>query len=186
MQQRANYDRHPTRTTVEWTTPREIIEALGPFDLDPCTHESGMPWATASTMWTVKDDGLASEWDPHAFVWHNPPYGRGQDQWMRKAAEHGNGLTLVLSRTDASWFHRFVFGHPNATGVLFTLGRIQFRDRAGEAIGRCPVGATFVAYGEEAYRRLDKALASGALRGHLLRLAHVRAVAPAHLPAAND
>src|SRR5690606_31250780 len=109
-----------TASTGEWTTPREIIQALGPFDLDPCTHEGGMAWPTARVMWTKKHDGLALPWPRSSFVWHNPPYGRGQEAWMKKAAEHGNGLTLVLSRTDTKWFHRFVFGHPNAKAVLFS------------------------------------------------------------------
>jgi len=32
-------------TTVTWLTPKSTIKALGPFDLDPCTPEEGMPWA---------------------------------------------------------------------------------------------------------------------------------------------
>lgn len=183
---KAGYDKHPTKSTVEWTTPKEIIQALGPFDLDPCTHKDGMPWPTAEVMWTKKHDGLAMPWPRSSFVWHNPPYGRGQESWMQKAAEHGHGLTLVLSRTDTKWFHRYVFGHPNARAVLFTQGRIQFCNRFGEVIGGCPAGSVFVAYGDEARGRLEKAVAGGELVGAFLSLSRVGKVAISAGLASNE
>ena len=39
----------------DWITPREIIAALGPFDLDPCASAT-QPWPTAEHMLTVKDN----------------------------------------------------------------------------------------------------------------------------------
>ena len=30
-------------TTTTWLTPKRIIDALGPFNLDPCTPVEGMP-----------------------------------------------------------------------------------------------------------------------------------------------
>jgi hypothetical protein len=44
-----------------WLTPPEIIEALGPFDLDPCAAP-GQPWATARHHYAPPQDGLALPW----------------------------------------------------------------------------------------------------------------------------
>ena len=51
--------------TDTWLTPPEIVNAIGPFDLDPCAAV-GQPWGTADTMLTIFDNGLAAEW--HGFV----------------------------------------------------------------------------------------------------------------------
>jgi len=45
----------------EWITPRNILDALGAFDLDPCAAER-QPWQTAERMLTIHDDGLSQQW----------------------------------------------------------------------------------------------------------------------------
>lgn len=70
------YDRAPEGITTEtWLTPPEIVHGLGPFDLDPCIPQQGMPWRTATRMLKPSDDGLKTPWPKSAFVWMNPPYG---------------------------------------------------------------------------------------------------------------
>ena len=46
---------------VEWYTPREIIEALGEFDLDPCAPMHPL-WPTAKIMYNKQDNGLIQNW----------------------------------------------------------------------------------------------------------------------------
>lgn len=69
-----------------WLTPPHIIEALGPFDLDPCCPPK-MPWRTAEQMVCRPDDGLAVDWTGQR-VWLNPPYGREAVPFLRKMAEN--------------------------------------------------------------------------------------------------
>ncbi len=45
-----------------WLTPEFIIEALGPFDLDPCAAPSPRPWPTATNHIELPEDGLAASW----------------------------------------------------------------------------------------------------------------------------
>lgn len=45
----------------EWYTPREIIEALGEFDLDPCAPMHPL-WPTAKIMYNKQDNGLVQNW----------------------------------------------------------------------------------------------------------------------------
>ena len=54
----------------EWLTPPDIIRALGPFDLDPCSP-GVRPWDMATKHYTVADDGLYRPWVGR--VWLNPP-----------------------------------------------------------------------------------------------------------------
>ena len=50
----ARHEKPNKGATDTWLTPPEMIEALGPFDTDPCVPE-GMPWKTATRMITEKE-----------------------------------------------------------------------------------------------------------------------------------
>jgi len=56
-------DTHYQRTTAsdEWYTPREIIDALGHFDLDPCAPMRPL-YQTADVMVDKSQDGLKYPW----------------------------------------------------------------------------------------------------------------------------
>jgi hypothetical protein len=146
--------------TVEWYTPPGVFAALGlEFDLDPCAPPGGLPWIPAARSYCVADDGLTQPWDGR--VWMNPPYGRSTAAWMRRLAEHGDGIALVFARTETEWWHEAV---PCATVVCFIAGRLTFvasdglpgTSNAGapsaliaygadcaEAVATCGLGMTF-------------------------------------------
>ena len=48
-------------TTDEWYTPKEIVDALGVFDLDPCSPVKRL-WDTAKRHITPEEDGLKADW----------------------------------------------------------------------------------------------------------------------------
>ena len=192
------YDRLPAaQSTDTWLTPPELIwgspkegyTGLGPFDLDPATPENGMPWPTAARMLKPSDDGLASEWPADAFVFMNPPFGRGQEAWMEKMANHpGGGIALVFARTETRWFQSFVLNHPDVSAVVFQEGRLKFHRANGDVGDAPPAGPAWIAYGEEGARRLKRAVREGQIRGCYLELdfARVSWVLDADMGAAND
>lgn len=107
---------------TDWVTPREILDPLGPFDLDPCCS-AVMPWRPAGRMISLPEDGLAAEWSGR--VWLNPPYGNAQNPWLEKLAHHGDGIALVPASTESKGrFFKYVWGV--AAGVFFTKGRVRF------------------------------------------------------------
>jgi hypothetical protein len=86
--------------SVEWYTPAWIFNELGmSFDLDPSSPHNMETAVPATTKYTIFDDGLTKPW--FGRVWLNPPYGPETGAWMSRMADHGNGLALVFSRTDA-------------------------------------------------------------------------------------
>lgn len=190
------YDQLPaSQTTDTWLTPPELIwgspkdgyTGLGPFDLDPCTPEEGMPWPTASWMLTPSSDGLATPWPADDFVFMNPPFGRGQESWMRKLAEHpAGGIALVFARTETRWFQRFVLNHPNVSAVVFQEGRLKFHRANGEVGDAPPAGPAWIAYGEEGALRLKRAVKEGQIRGCFLELDFARVSWVLGVGAAND
>lgn len=105
----------------EWLTPPEILRPLGAFDLDPCAPIV-RPWETASRHYTIKENGLSHEWTGR--VWCNPPFGREAVIWLRRMAEHGNGIALIPARTETAMFYECVW--PVAHAVLFVRGRPHF------------------------------------------------------------
>jgi hypothetical protein len=128
-----------------------MLEALGPFDLDPCAAEH-QPWRTARIQYTRRDDGLRRPW--HGFVWCNPPFGRGVERWLTRLAAHGNGLALVPARTETQWFVSGIW--QRADGVLFLHGRPRFHYEDG-SVARSTIGTPIcvAGYGCEAVDRLQ-------------------------------
>lgn len=127
----------------EWLTPPDLLAALGPFDLDPCSPVD-RPWDTARHHFTIEDDGLRQEWSGR--VWLNPPYAQA-DKWLHRLAEHGQGTALIFARTETALWFTHVW--PRASAVLFIRGRLHFHYRNGKrAKANSGAPSVLVAYGE--------------------------------------
>jgi len=141
----------------EWLTPPEIIEDLGPFDLDPCSPID-RPWPTAKKHFTIEDNGLLQNWS--GFVWCNPPYGLKAARWLERMSMHNNGIALIFARTETRMFFKYVWN--KATSLLFLEGRIFFYDVKGnEASANAGAPSVLVGYGLTADYRLRKSLIKG-------------------------
>ncbi len=154
-----------TATTHDWLTPPEILTALGRFDMDPCASQY-QPWRTAETQFTIEDDGLAREWVGR--VWCNPPYGPHAEKFLKRMAEHGNGIALIFARTETRAFQQWCW--KQADGMLFMAGRIKFRLPGGGAAGSAGAPSVLVAYGSENVKSLE---ASG-IAGYVVKLENAR------------
>lgn len=143
----------------EWLTPPEILNALGPFDLDPCAPIK-RPWDMATTHYTKRDDGLKQKW--FGRVWMNPPFGNHVSIWLDRLCRHGNGIALVAARTETRWFFTYVWEKSDAT--LFLDSRPHFHFVTGE---RAPFNSgapiCLVAYGKENAKVLKGCELYGAL-----------------------
>lgn len=129
----------------EWLTPPEIIEALGPFDLDPCAPIN-RPWDMAAQHYTVADDGLSKPW--HGRVWCNPPYGLQAAKWLDRLADHGNGVALIFARTETAMFFEHVW--EKADALLFLKGRLHFHHVDGtRAAANAGGPSVLIAYGRD-------------------------------------
>lgn len=133
-------------SSVEWYTPPYIFKVLGlKFDLDPCQPPGGISWIPATRHLTVEDDGLYAKWDGR--VWLNPPYGKKTTEWLERMSIHRNGVALVFSRTDCSWFHRYI---ATADAILFLRGRVKFVDGSGCDSKAGPgCGSVMAAWGDD-------------------------------------
>jgi hypothetical protein len=131
--------------THTWLTPPHILDALGPFDLDPCAAPEPRPWRTAAVHWTHEDNALNREW--HGRVWLNPPFRLDLcAAFMARMADHNHGTALLFARTETDLFFRFVW--ERASSVLFLRGRPHFHRPNGvraAANSGCPV--VLVSYG---------------------------------------
>lgn len=127
--------------TDEWLTPPDLLEALGPFDLDPCAPVE-RPWPTAARHYTAEDDGMAQPWEGR--VWLNPPYGPLAGMWVRRLADHGNGVALLYCRTETRMFFESVW--PRASGLLFLRGRLRHFRVDGSQAGNAPASSVLIAY----------------------------------------
>ena len=113
--------------TDDWATPAALFASIaakfGPFDLDVCATASN---AKCPTFYSAEQDGLQQVWAGNC--WCNPPYGRQNGAWVRKAWESSlAGATVVCLlpvRTDTAWWQNYVI--PYATSVEFLRGRIRF------------------------------------------------------------
>lgn len=129
---------HFSSATDDWATPQDFFDKLNNqfrFTLDVCASEGN---AKCARFFTRDDDGLSKSWE--GIAWMNPPYGRGIDQWMRKAYESAreNGATvvcLVPARTDTRWWQNYA----SKGEVFFVPGRLKFGDAKANAPFPCAV-----------------------------------------------
>ncbi len=150
---------NPIAKSEVWLTPPYILQALGQFDLDPCASVD-RPWPTATHHYTVEHDGLAQPWQGR--VWMNPPYGQKIAFWLRRLADHGNGIALVFARTETAMFFESVWS--KATALLFIEGRINFHFPNGQrAPANSGAPSVLIAYGEENALALETSGLNGAI-----------------------
>lgn len=135
-------------TASEYGTPPEVFNpvcgALGlNFDAAASHENHKLPhYATVDGTYkhyfttpsrTTGNDGLEAPWKGLR-VWLNPPYGRGIDAWVRKAAQERLRAQVVAvllpARTDTDWFHRWVAPYAEVT---FLMGRIRFEGTPSSA-----------------------------------------------------
>ena len=105
------------KASDEWYTPKEVLEALGKFDLDPCAAVAPL-WPTATVMY----DKRSQKWKGR--VWLNPPYSRPLiEQFVLRLAEYGNGIALLYNRCDSKMFQDIIF--KKAIAMKFLGHRIR-------------------------------------------------------------
>lgn len=161
------YKSRPVAETHVWLTPPSILDPLGEFDLDPCASEN---WPTANLHYTA--DGLERPWSGR--VWLNPPYGRNTAAWLKKMADHADGIALVFARTDTKMFQDHVW--PHASGVLFLAGRPHFHHADGtRAKGNCGGPMALISYDHGCCSGpnrdiLQRAIEKGKIHGHYLEV----------------
>jgi hypothetical protein len=142
--------------SVEWYSPPWVFDTLGlTFDLDPASPHDCDTAVPAKLKYTIFEDGLSQPW--FGRVWLNPPYGLDTGLWMRRMIHNNNGIAMVFSRTDASWFQEAM---RSADAMLFTSGRVDFvpgRENIHKK-GRTGAGTAFFAWTQlcvHALRRLE-------------------------------
>lgn len=132
----------------EWLTPPDILRALGPFSLDPCCPPN-MPWRTAHFMHSPGPawNGLTGPW--FGRVWLNPPYGAAAlGPWLKRLADHGDGVALVFARTETAAFFEQGWRRPDA--MLFLRGRLHFHRIDGtRAAANAGAPSVLIAYGAD-------------------------------------
>jgi hypothetical protein len=85
-------------------------------------------------------------------VWLNPPYSKPLlRQFVEKLAKYGNGMALLINRTDNLLFQEVVF--PYAKSMLFMRHRVKFLAVDGNPISPM-IGSVLIAFGDECDKRL--------------------------------
>lgn len=82
-------------------------------------------------------------------MWLNPPYGKHTGTWVRKLADHGDGIALVFARPDTAWFQEAL---SSADIVCFVEKRIKFvNGQTGKSDGTPGAGSALLGWGTVAY-----------------------------------
>ncbi len=124
--------------TNEWATPKTLFRSLNKefhFDLDVAASSKN---ATCKNYFTKKTNGLKQDWYRNSktkTVFCNPPYGKGVENWLKKAIEESKkGCTVVCLipiRTDTKYFHQLIY--DKAGEVRLIKGRLKYDDKKQSA-----------------------------------------------------
>ena len=133
-----------------WETPRSLFEELNrefQFDLDAAASDQNT--LVSSRYITKQMNSLDQDWSRWGSrVWLNPPYGRGMEQWIRKAYEESlKGITvvvLIFARTDTRWWQRWAM---KAAQVRLIEGRVHFNQ--GGKTGPATAPSAVLIFSEE-------------------------------------
>lgn len=135
-----------TTASDEWYTPKEIIDALGVFDLDPCAPMKPL-WKTAERMVNKEENGLKIPWGG-VRIWCNPPYSQPLiTRFCEKMVENNNGILLTFARVDNRLFQDLLL--PNADSILFLRHRIRFYRPDGSRGDSPGNGSCLIAFGKQ-------------------------------------
>lgn len=134
-----------------WCTPRWIAEALGDFDLDPCTNERSHIRAAHACMVERGDDGLCLNGNPGDFftraggpataetdwrVYINPPYERGAVQRFVAHYKHTRFTFLLRLDPSTDWFDEL---YAATAVILIPKGdRVEFEPPPGVEASKNP------------------------------------------------
>lgn len=136
-------------------TPRNIIQALGPFNLDPCASEYTSIGHT--NWWDGRaEDGLKNDW--FGFVWCNPPFSQKED-WSKKMIKHNNGILILPERGSAPWFGPLA----KKAGAYFVMGK-KINFIGGSSSNN--LGSILFPFGKQAIRRIE----NSGLPGHFVEV----------------
>jgi len=129
---------------MTWETPQDLFDILNSefnFTLDVCALPQT---AKCKEYYTPEINGLIQDWK--GVCWMNPPYGRGINQWLKKAYEESlKGATVVClipSRTDTKYWHDYCM---KASEIRLIKGRLKF----GEAINSAPFPSAIIVFDKD-------------------------------------
>ena len=129
----SDIEQFTSQKTDEWSSPRELVEpldeAIGGFDLDPCSGAEQSPFAEET--YTEEDDGLAQDW--FGDVWVNPPYSE-MEAWTNKAVKESQNAESIyyLCKGDSSteWWQSAA---KDCSLIVAIDHRLQFGDGENSA-----------------------------------------------------
>lgn len=120
----------------EWYTPKEVIDAFGPFDYDPCTTKERAEYFGIPNYDTIETDGLETDWADYKKIWCNPPFTR-KFEFLLKATQSleemdGDAEIYFLMPIDSLTtriFNEIISGTDYE--LIIPNGRIKFEDANG-------------------------------------------------------
>ncbi len=87
-----------------WCTPKWLCDALGSFDIDPCSNDRSQVIAKCEMGGHGDhDDGLSLPWGK-ASVYCNPPYSNVMPWALKLAAHEGPWVALLKLDTTTRWW----------------------------------------------------------------------------------
>lgn len=125
-----------------WFTPEEFIDALGPFDLDPCT----VSYAPFETAWVMGHHdqgycGIKEAWKGD--VWLNPPYGKQIRPFIEKFKRHKEGVMLIFARMGSEGVQDLI---KSGAYIYCLRKRVFFLNKEGQKVTNAGTDSCLVFY----------------------------------------
>ena len=121
----------PVAQRDDWRTPQSFFDDLHrefDFTIDAAASAENK---MLDRYWSIEQNAIMQDWRGER-VWCNPPYGRAQNDFIRKAAALDADISVLLipARTDTKIWHDCIFGIAE---VRFVKGRLKFEGGAYSA-----------------------------------------------------
>jgi hypothetical protein len=140
----------------DFLTPPELVEAMGEFDLDPCSSHRAERSFGRKQYRFPEENGLLLPWVGRVFV--NPPFSELQS-WIDRFILHANGVLLVPARVEVGWFWKL---WHHCDGIFLTKGPVKYLCPEGKSPPGF-FGGAFCAIGRDNAESLKKIPLKGVL-----------------------
>jgi phage N-6-adenine-methyltransferase len=120
-----NKRRHLSSKADCWNTPKDLFDWLNLFFSFEIDAAANFHNALLDNFWCEGNSAFDHDWNDK-IIFCNPPYGRAQVDWIKRAAEAKGGSVVMLIpvRADTAVWHDVIY--PKASAILFVRGRLKF------------------------------------------------------------
>lgn len=126
--------------SVEYYTPKKLVEFFGKFDYDPATTPERAAYHSIPHFTSLPDNGLEKDWTVYRRIWINPPFSDKHHFWWKACQTYKLAHNEIFFLCPIEFLTTSRFYQPDQPITLYLPeGRVKFEHTAtGGGVAKSP------------------------------------------------